>query len=163
MYQWTRNLCFHRQWRDLSGQPLRQSRRACGRHLQLRDHDAVDSAGRENTLRQRRFLGTRRISRSLQIQRYRIKLDTATWRSTGSGSQADSSASTRLSASTHKTRPVSALAVDPNNGKRVYAAGGPKGAWPPQLLQNARFKSRELLRAGCLMTGTGGCLLLSLR
>lgn len=31
---------------------------------------------------------------------------------------------------------VGALAVDPSNGKRVYAAGGPKGAWPPQLLQS---------------------------
>ena len=31
---------------------------------------------------------------------------------------------------------VGALAVDPHNGKRVYAAGGSKGAWPPQLLQS---------------------------
>jgi hypothetical protein len=31
---------------------------------------------------------------------------------------------------------VDSLAVDPDDGKRVYAAGGPKGAWPPQLHQS---------------------------
>jgi hypothetical protein len=31
---------------------------------------------------------------------------------------------------------VFALVVDPNHGKRVYAAGGPIGPWPPQLLQS---------------------------
>lgn len=31
---------------------------------------------------------------------------------------------------------VGAVAVDPSNGANVYAAGGPLGAWPPQLLQS---------------------------
>ena len=31
---------------------------------------------------------------------------------------------------------VGAMAVDPNDGARVYAAGGPLHTWPPQLLQS---------------------------
>lgn len=49
---------------------------------------------------------------------------------------------------------VNAIAVDPGDGSRVYAAGGPQGAWGAQLLQStdhgASFTSIHTFPAGIL-------------
>src|SRR5574341_124164 len=49
---------------------------------------------------------------------------------------------------------VGALAVDPSNDTNVYAAGGPYGAWPPELLQStnsgANFSLIHTFPAGIL-------------
>jgi hypothetical protein len=53
---------------------------------------------------------------------------------------------------------VGSLAVDPNNSMIVYAAGGPSGVWPPQLLQStdagATFSTIHTFPAGIMCLAT---------